>query len=112
MHFYFLWAISSHPLRSFGWGFTQYSVAAVQAIQLRMAVYLRRLCGVLASIPHPLGGGRFIVLLSHNHKAILYPKLSILGTQIFGKYGKPAKRYLEKRRHRMETTIFYQQATT
>jgi hypothetical protein len=31
-------------------GYPQYSAAAIQAIQLRMANFLRRLCGVLASI--------------------------------------------------------------
>jgi hypothetical protein len=47
-------AISSRTTISFGWGSPQYSAAAVQAVQLRMANYLRRLCGVLAPIPHPI----------------------------------------------------------
>jgi hypothetical protein len=35
-------------------GYPQYSAAAVQALQLRKANFLRRLCGVLASIPGAL----------------------------------------------------------
>ena len=46
-------AISSIATISFGWGSPQYSAAAVQAFQLRMANFLRRLCGVPAPIPQP-----------------------------------------------------------
>jgi hypothetical protein len=68
--FTIIWGYQQCSTISICWGSSQYSAAAVHAVKLRMAISLRRLCGVLASIPQPFGGRIFIGLLSHYHFSI------------------------------------------
>jgi hypothetical protein len=65
-------AINNSTTISISSGYPQYSAAAVQALQLRLANNPRRLCGVLASIRYPFNGGMFMGLLPHNRKKIVF----------------------------------------
>ena len=73
---FLLGAIGGCTIISFCWGSPQYSAAAVYTLQLRKAIFLRRLCGVLAPIPSPSAveslWGFYHIITTHRNPANEY----------------------------------------